>query len=494
MKLLEKLKFGVKKKKARFIMSFIGTLFFRIGGIASMGISQCGVYITSYFHYNGVNINMQYSNLIMPILVLSNSLFAPLAGLLEKKLGLYVSLIISSLLLELDIILFINQTNILFSFILIIFIGFSQGIGASIPVKNIFYYYPKKAGLLRSLIVSSYLLIGTGISIIGEKAFNPDKYTLSKGEQFYPFEISKNYITFYKYILITNPICLSLALLFIKKYDPSLEENILQEEQVNELNNKNKKIKKDGNYSKNIKTAIMNKRLFRIIGITTLTPFVSSFSRNTFRVYGALASVSGAVMQYNQLFTGFSNVFVGPIWGYVNDKYKYDIIIKILSISFILQSLVFSIFIKSNTIYIINIIFGSIISNGFTSCSSLHILRVYGINYNLEIEGSIGIFSGIFNILNALLSFIISKYFHTGEELQYAYRFIYIACIFISGFGLILTLQEKENKFIYPFPEKDEDYSNMINSNNNDKDKNEIITSESKEIELKPSSSEITED
>jgi len=34
----------------------------------------------------------------------------------------------------------------------------------------------------------------------------------------------------------------------------------------------------------------------------------------------------------------------------------------------------------------------------------------------------------------------------------------------------------------------------MINSNNNDKEKNEIIISESKEIELNESSSEITED
>ena len=102
MKLFEKLKFGVKKKKARFIMSFIGTLFFGIGGVISMGISHCGVYITSYFHYNGVNIDMQYSNLIMPIFMLSNSLFAPLAGLLEKKLGLYISLIIRLKLNKMD--------------------------------------------------------------------------------------------------------------------------------------------------------------------------------------------------------------------------------------------------------------------------------------------------------------------------------------------------------------------------------------------------------
>ena len=231
----------------------------------------------------------------------------------------------------------------------------------------------------------------------------------------------------------------------------------------------------------------MNKRIWRLIGISILTPFVNGFSGNTFRVYGALVSMSGSVLQYSPIFTAFSNVFVGPIWGYINDTYKYEIIIKIVSSCCILQAILFSLFIKSNTIYIICIFFGSIIGSGFMSASGLHILRVYGIKYSLEIEGFIGIFGGIFNILKSSLSLLISKFCNTGEELQFAYRFIYLAGIAISGTGFYLVLNEKEDKFNYL--QNENEYLTMINSDFKEKDKNENIINIPKEIELEIESS-----
>ena len=488
---------NLKRKKKNFILSFIGTIIYGIVGVTSMGIGQYSVYITSYFHYKQVNIGMQYGNLVMPIVMLSNSIFRPLAGLMEKKFGLYISLIISFVLIELDLLIFINQTSIWISFLLIIFLGFSSAIGMPIPGKNLFLYYPKKGGILGSLMGSCFIILGTILGIIGEKIINPEKYTLAKGEQFYPYEISQNYKKYFKYILIVNPITLIISLLLIKKYNPEYDEESTLENNVDE-NSKKKILKNDENYSKNIKSAIINKRLWRLIGISIFTPFVNIFSRNTFRVYGALSSMSGAVLQYSLLFTGFSNVIVGPIWGLINDKYRYEIIIKILCSCCILQALLFSVFIKSNALYIIIIIFGSIIGSGFMSASNLHILKVYGIKYSLEIGGVIGIFGGIFNILNSSLSLIISKYYHTGEELQYAYRFIYLVGIAISAIGFYFAFNEKDDKFIYPFSQNENGYLTMINSDFKEKEnnENEININDPKEIELglESSSSETTLD
>ena len=489
---------NIIKKKKNFILSFIGTIIYGIVGVTSMGIGQYSVYITSYFHHKQVNIDMQYGNLIMPIAMLSNSIFNPLSGLVEKKFGLYISLIISSVLIELDLLLFINQISIWISFFLIIFVGFSSAIGMGIPGKNLFLYYPKKGGIIGSLMGSCFIILGTILGIIGEKIINPEKYTLAKGEQFYPYEISQNYKKYFKYILIANPIIVIISLLLIKKYNPEYEDESNLENNINE-NTKNKFLK-NKNYSKNIKSAIINKRLWRIIGISIFTPFVITFSRNTFRVYGALSSMNGAVLQYSLLYTGFSNIIVGPIWGLINDKYRYEIIIKILCSCCIIQALLFFAFIKSNTLYIICIIFGSIIGSGFMSASNLHILKVYGIEYSLEIGGVIGIFGAIFDLLNSSLSLIISKYYHTGEELQYAYRLIYLAGIAISGTGFYFAFKEKDEKFIYPFSQTENDYLTMINSDFKEKESNEneknININEPKEIELglERSSSETTLD
>ena len=229
MKLFEKLKnISLQKKKSKFISSFIGTLLYGIIGINSTSIGHFSVYITSYFHHKQVNINMHYGNLIMPILSLSQSIFSPLAGYIENKIGIYLALTISVVLRELDLFLFINQTSVLLSFLLIVFLGFSNGIGMAIPGKNLFLYYPKKGGIIGSLMGSCSIIIAIIFSIIGDKIINPGKYTLTKGERFYPLEISKNYIKCYKYILFINPICLILSLFLIKKYNPENEEESIQ--------------------------------------------------------------------------------------------------------------------------------------------------------------------------------------------------------------------------------------------------------------------------
>ena len=235
---------------------------------------------------------------------------------------------------------------------------------------------------------------------------------------------------------------------------------------------------------------MINKRIWKIIRITTLTPFVLIFSRNTFRVYGALVSMSGKVLQYSQLFVGFSNILILPIWGIINDKYNYNLIAKIVCIGCIIQTILFSIFIKSNTIYLLSIIFGSIFGSGFNSMMRLHILKVYGIKYSIEIGGIIGIFSSLFNILNGVLSFIISKYYHTGEELQQAYRYVYLFGLGFCCLGTFLALREKDDKFIYPYEKNnndknDEESSNIVNSEENDEGP--------KEIELENTNSESNE-
>ena len=464
-----------KSKKLKFISSFIGTLLYGSSGIISLGINQFSVYITSYFHHNDIQIDMQYGNLVTPIILLSNSLSSPLGGFFEKKIGFYKTLIFSNILIEIIILIFINQMNIYFSLGLIILLGFMGGLGMGIPGKNLFYYYPNKGGTLSSFINSAFISCGIIIGFIGEKIINPGKYTLKKGEQFYPLEVSVNYIKFYKYYLYLNPLILISSLLLIKKYDKKYDKLIETENKAKTNIDKNKKSK--DNYKNNIKAAIKNKRIWLIISMVTMTPFVLNFSRSTFRVYGALVSMSGGVMQYSQLFIGFSMVFILPLFGIINDKYSYKIMIRIITLGCIIHSVIFSLFIKSNLIYLINIIFGSVLGAGFISTTNLHILKVYGIKYSIEIGGIIGIFSSIFSILNGIISFIISKYYHTGEELQQAYRYIYLIGIILTCFGFFLSSIEKEDKFVYPYDSNDKDeeeYSNIINSDVNDKKIKEI--------------------
>ena len=192
-KVQNKQSFLKEPKNINFILSFIGTIVYGISGIISLGFSQFSVYITSYFHHNNIPIDMQYGHLISPIILFSNSLSSPLGGFFEKKVGFYKTLIVCNILIEIIIFIFINQMNVYFTLLLIISLGVVSGICMGIPTKNLFYYFPKKGGTLSSFIGSSLITCGIIVGFVWEKIMNPDKYTLKKGEQFYPLEVSRNY-------------------------------------------------------------------------------------------------------------------------------------------------------------------------------------------------------------------------------------------------------------------------------------------------------------
>jgi len=108
------------EKKIKFILSFIGGILYLICSGSCIALGNFNVYLTSYIHYTHPSIDMQYGHLIIPLMTFSLSIFIPIGGILDNKIGLHLSLLTSSCFLELFILIFINQTNILYSYILII--------------------------------------------------------------------------------------------------------------------------------------------------------------------------------------------------------------------------------------------------------------------------------------------------------------------------------------------------------------------------------------
>ena len=58
------------------------------------------------------------------------------------------------------------------------------------------------------------------------------------------------------------------------------------------------------------------------ISYSIFSQFAFGFLVSSFRVYGALISINGALMQYAPLFFGLSQIIFGPIWGIINDKFQ----------------------------------------------------------------------------------------------------------------------------------------------------------------------------
>ena len=453
-------------KKHNFISSFIGTIIYCISISPYFGMAQFSVYITSYFHYYNSSIDMQYGNLIGPILLFSLTLSSPLGGFLEKKIGMYFSLIISTILIEIFTFIFINQTSLILTFFLLVFLGLSMGFSLPIIHKNMMCFYPDKTGIISSVCMSITILVAAFVSVLGEKIINPEKIVLKENEFIYPYELAKNYRIFYKYFLYINPIILIISLLLIKKS----EEN----ERTSHLNILNKK--NYLNYIINIKAAILHKRTWGLAIFTIFSSFIISYACNTFRVYGALNSFNGNIMQYCTAFIAIGMVFFGPIWGIINDNIQFTKIIKFISLFCFIHSIIISIFIHSSTIYIICIFIAPVASSGIATILGPHIMKVYGTKYFIEVEGIIGICKGIVTVLIGILAFIISKFCQSGKELQIAYRYIYFFGIILCIIGIFYGLKEDDSLFVFPV---NEDFSDENKKNNIYEKKGSIISEES---------------
>jgi len=85
--------------------------------------------------------------------------------------------------------------------------------------------------------------------------------------------------------------------------------------------------------------------------------------------------------------------------------------------------------------------------SGFSASINPHIMEIFTIKYTLEIGGLIGFFSGLNSIICSILSFIVSFYYTTGEELKTPYKVIYIIGTILSGIGFILNYYESGEKF-----------------------------------------------
>ena len=456
-------------KKQRFILTFIGNIVYSIGIFLPFGIGQYSVYITSYLHHYNSKVNLHFGNLMMPILILFLCLSAPIGGILERKFGMKLSLIINSIILELLMFLFISITNIWLIFLTIILMGISLGTVIAIPEKNICYYYPAKRGIIIAIYSSINTIIGSFVSVLGEKIINPKKIVLNDGEIFYPLNVAKNYIKFYKLGLVMLPICSLVSTILIQKYIPENEENKLVK---NSAKSDDEKIA----YSKNIKAAVCNNRIWKIAYISIFSQFAFGFLVSSFRVYGALISINGALMQYAPLFFGISQIIFGPLWGYINDKFQSYKIVKIICLIFIVHSIIISIFIQSNIIYIISLFIGSIINIGINSITRPYLMKIYGMKYIIEIGGVITICVGIINILKGGLSVLISMYYKTGKELQIPYRIIVIIGIGLNIIAYIFASKEKDEPFIYPFELNNENKIDISSNTDNNMSGNIKIT------------------
>ena len=458
-----------KSKYQKYKSTLTGTIIYLIGMASLVVISSLNVYIASYIHIKQEWVTIHYGLFLQPIFIFSMAIANPIGGLIENKIGFYYALILGNIICLIGIFgLYLTQ-NIWLCYFFFLIIGFSC-FSLNIPLKNITFYVPEKKGFIGA-VISVVLQISASIyGFLGEFIINKEGYSLKKEDKFYPDYIANNISKFYYIPMICVPFFTVLSFLFIYIYDPSFEnenENIpLNDGSINALtnpiissesniptnnekdeNDEEKKKKEDEKYKKDIKKAIKSKQFWLLCGIAFCIWFLIRFVSITFRTFGALIGIDGNAFKYLGFAITFSTLISTPIWGCLVDKYGTKIILKITCAGCTILGVILYFSVNNNLFYLLCISISMINISGFSASINPHIMEIFTIKYTLEIGGLIGFFSGLNSIICSILSFIVSFYYTTGEELKTPYRVIYIIGTILSGIGFILNYYESGEKF-----------------------------------------------
>lgn len=463
----------IKTKNTKFTLALLSGIMYTLGQGVLLGSCGIYVYILSYIHYKYDWVDLPYGNLMMPLMIFCMSLFAPLSGTLDKIYGPYISILISSIIVEICFFAFYLQRSIWAFYIITLISGFGSGISSNIVMKNACFYYPEKKGFI-SVGILSFTALGASISVyIGENIINPKKEGFPDPRvPYYSEQIANKSKNYFIFAMIVFPIFTLLTLLLFYKYNPVCELELSekkidddQNEDENEEITKKEELKDTlvhqnntkkamntfykPNHFKNIKRALKTFRFWRNILIVGLIPFWISFINTSYRAYVAILGLEQDYIVYLSAGIAFGGFLLAPVWALFVDVFGFRPIMMVIGFISTGMPIYFYKFMQDRFKFVIGVIIINVIFVGVMSAIYPHVMQVYGITYFLTIGGFARLFNDLSVFIAAFISILISVYNENPFELYKPYKTMILIGGPLSAAGLALIFFENDDKFIY---------------------------------------------
>ena len=434
--------------KSKYFSSILGAFASIFGFAFLLPLNNFSVYITSYINIKYKYVTMHYGLFINLIFMFANTFSNSLGGYLENIIGFFPTIIVGFAIIFVANLIFIFQQNIWLCYILSLFLGIGAGVANSLFGKNIILYVPDKKGLVSGILGFGIMIITAIIALSGEKIINFEGYTLEENEELYPERIAKNTYIYFLIGEICIPIGLIFSLLLTYEYNPeenkqentktektendeeklikeqkednpsdSKEEKLVntQENKAPELTDEEKKLKSEAT-KKKVKKVVKTIRYWRISIISFLINFAISFMVNTGRTFGALIGINGNALQFAGILQTLFVLILGPILGILVDKKGGLLILRIVSISCILPSILMTFFMENDFVFIFCFIVYVLDITGMMVSFGPFIMEVYGIQESVILGGIINGFSKFGDVITTVGAFLFSIVCETKDD------------------------------------------------------------------------------
>ncbi len=459
--------FNIKSKKCQFVLSFISAMIYQLGFDIIMVSCSFTVYFLSYIRYEQTWVDMNYGNLMRPVVLLFLAFFAPLSGTMDHFCGPRISVIVSAIVIEIGFTCLFFQRNLWIFYLLTLLLGIGSGLSTHILIKNACQYYPKKKGLINALISSVGSLFSAGYALLGEKVINPNRESVIDPikEPYYSLEIAERSRIFFLFAMFLIPTSTIFSTFLLYKYEPScekyadVEKQLLNKGEEKSANNKGKEI---NSFSKppaknGIKQVLKTFRYWRNILIIGAMPFMIWFESSTSRPYSVMIGVKGEIIGILSGSMSILGCITNPIWAFCVDKFGFRPIMIIISTLTIGLSIYFYIFMDTPRNYVFGLYVSSTLRGGVISSLVPHMMEVFGLRYFLTLGGLGRLFTQLFSFGAAALSIVISIFRKGKEQLLQPYKIVSLVSAGFAVFGLILSFFENDEKFVYESEDNEEE-------------------------------------
>ena len=419
-------------------------------------------YYQSYLFYeygNQEKISLMKLYFIAPVGIFVQNAFISLIGLVDKKIGVRILVILSTIALFLsNVIMYfsIEYYLLLFSYVLF---GFSSCSTYYTSLRNCWKYFPNRKDLISGIIFSSFGLSSFAFTSIADLIINPDN--IPKDGKYYSKQISYRFLKYIKIFTICAVIigAISSILCFTYEDDNKINNNINNDNNYKNLNDSNASktyIKSEqDNESQNdqintesipIKKMILSSEFGKCLFMAACSITFGFLLANTYRNFGIENKLDeGGMHTLSKVYTSL-NTFSRIIWGIICQKFKFKKPYLIILITQIICGclIYFSAF-KLYTYFIVVCFCALTYAGHIVFLPSLIHIK-FGVENSVILMGISGIFSGIAALIGPILTIFV-------KELK-DYLIIYLIGVAPSIGSLIITIIIKTEKFkIKPEPD-----------------------------------------
>ena len=446
-----------------------------------LGLFAVMVYRISYLRefQEEKTLDLQYIYFIPIVFQITMAVINLFSPSLQKKVGLRGVIIIGLIInISSNIILYFSKKYIidLLSYFMMA-VGF---MGLILMSRNVMYFFFEIRGKLLGALSIIKALLGMGFNYISELIFvNPESDEADVDGRFYTFNISKNVLNYIIMNIILSISCNILNLFILVPYDKkkhgkgisfkkgNKNQMLINDEEEKIINNNDEK---DNNEDENedkeklekikkekqnvlkiiIKKAFKTRRIIFLILMSFFSTPLGSFLGMQWRNIAIRNNIPTSFQQFILIINQIIGCFATLVFSWLSDSIPFRYLYSGLSFVITFISIFYCFTFKSPYLFTITILFYALTANGRVAISLPHFMKVFGLEYYIQISTIISIPSTLLGPICNIFMFLFDNAYalneDNGEEVSNSpYFILYIILGLLNGISAFLGLFETED-------------------------------------------------